>query len=53
MRGCDPKKILVGAAELVDRHNRMKGGNSRAGEHRLGRVDGVQAVVHRSHFCRA
>ena len=25
LRGCDPKKVLVGAAELVDWHRRMKG----------------------------
>ena len=25
LRGCDPKKVLVGAAELVDWHNRMTG----------------------------
>ncbi len=25
LRGCDPKKVLVGAAELVDWNNRMKG----------------------------
>lgn len=25
LRGCDPKKVLVGAAELVDFHRRMKG----------------------------
>ena len=24
-RGCDPKKVLVGAAELVDWNRRMKG----------------------------
>lgn len=25
LRGCDPKKVLVGAAELIDHLNRMKG----------------------------
>ncbi|MEQ8683218.1 MAG: NAD(P)/FAD-dependent oxidoreductase [Cyclobacteriaceae bacterium] len=25
LRGCDPKKILVGAAEIIDRVNKMKG----------------------------
>ena len=25
LRGCDPKKILVGAAEIIDRANKMKG----------------------------
>jgi len=25
LRGCDPKKVLVGAAELVDWHRRMRG----------------------------
>ncbi|MEQ8626941.1 NAD(P)/FAD-dependent oxidoreductase [Ekhidna sp.] len=25
LRGCDPKKILVGAAEIIDRANNMKG----------------------------
>jgi glutathione reductase (NADPH) len=25
LRGCDPKKVLVGAAEVVDMNNRMKG----------------------------
>ena len=25
LRGCDPKKVLVGAAELIDWNNRMKG----------------------------
>ena len=25
LRGCDPKKVLVGAAELLDWHNRMAG----------------------------
>src|SRR2546425_10725655 len=25
LRGCDPKKVLVGAAELVDWHRRMQG----------------------------
>src|SRR5215471_3192935 len=25
LRGCDPKKVLVGAAELIDRNRRMEG----------------------------
>src|SRR5579863_7910069 len=25
LRGCDPKKVLVGAAELIDWNNRMRG----------------------------
>src|SRR6266849_9835535 len=25
LRGCDPKKVLVGAAEAIDRNRRMKG----------------------------
>src|SRR2546429_8525783 len=25
LRGCDPKKVLGGAAELADRHRRMQG----------------------------
>ncbi|MFQ5729810.1 MAG: FAD-dependent oxidoreductase, partial [Waddliaceae bacterium] len=25
LRGCDPKKVLVGAAELIDWNNRMAG----------------------------
>lgn len=25
LRGCDPKKVLVGAAEVIDMNNRMKG----------------------------
>ena len=25
LRGCDPKKVLVGAAELADWHRRMQG----------------------------
>ena len=25
LRGCDPKKILVGAAEIIDRANKMSG----------------------------
>ena len=25
LRGCDPKKILIGAAEIIDRANKMKG----------------------------
>jgi glutathione reductase (NADPH) len=25
LRGCDPKKVLVGAAEVIDRNRRMKG----------------------------
>ena len=24
IRGCDPKKVLVGAAEVIDRKNRME-----------------------------
>ena len=25
LRGCDPKKILIGAAEIIDRANKMRG----------------------------
>lgn len=25
LRGCDPKKVLAGAAELIDRNRRMRG----------------------------
>jgi glutathione reductase (NADPH) len=32
LRGCDPKKVLVGVAELVDWYERMEG-NGIAGEH--------------------
>ena len=30
LRGCDPKKVLVGAAEIVDWARRMKGNGIRA-----------------------
>src|SRR6266850_4662716 len=30
LRGCDPKKVLVGAAEVIDWHHRMKGKGIRA-----------------------
>ena len=30
LRGCDPKKVLVGAAEALDRVRRMKGKGIRA-----------------------
>ena len=37
LRGCDPKKVLVGAAELVDWQRRMKGhGVDGGGAYRLG-----------------
>ncbi|MFW6388068.1 MAG: FAD-dependent oxidoreductase [bacterium] len=32
LRGCDPKKILVGAAELVDRQRRMADSGAAAGQ---------------------
>src|SRR5260370_7765542 len=32
LRGCDPKKVLVGAAEALDRVRRMKGKEIRAEE---------------------
>lgn len=30
LRGCDPKKVLVGAAELIDRNKRMQGSGIQA-----------------------
>src|SRR5712692_11591050 len=30
LRGCDPKKVLVGAAEVIDWNHRMKGKGIRA-----------------------
>src|SRR2546428_12584661 len=30
LRGCDPKKVLVGAAEVIDWHHRMQGKGIRA-----------------------
>lgn len=35
MRGCDPKKVLVGAAELVDWISRMKGRGVHANDARI------------------
>ncbi len=35
LRGCDPKKVLVGAAELVDWNRRMEGKGIRAGQARI------------------
>src|ERR687891_1351289 len=31
LRGCDPKKVLVGAAELIDWHDRMQTKGVRSG----------------------
>ena len=33
MRGCDPKKVLVGAAEVIDSHHRMQGKGIRGKSH--------------------
>src|SRR2546430_10918504 len=33
LRGCDPKKVLVGAAELADWHRRMQGRGGRGDAH--------------------
>ena len=38
LRGCDPKKVLVGAAELVDWGWRMAGKGVRSAEVRIGMV---------------
>jgi glutathione reductase (NADPH) len=35
LRGCDPKKVLVGAAELMDWNRRMQGKGVRAGDARI------------------
>ena len=35
LRGCDPKKVLVGAAETVDQDRRMRGKGVVGGESRL------------------
>src|SRR5437868_3596674 len=35
LRGCDPKKVLVGAAEVVDWSRRMRPNGVRAGEARI------------------
>ena len=35
LRGCDPKKVLVGAADLIDWNRRMKGKGVRADEARI------------------
>src|SRR5207249_3367532 len=35
LRGCDPKKVLVGAAELIDWNQRMKGKGVRTAEARI------------------
>ncbi|PJF39812.1 MAG: NAD(P)/FAD-dependent oxidoreductase, partial [Chloroflexi bacterium] len=35
LRGCDPKKVLVGAAELVDWHRRMNGHGVSASDVRI------------------
>ena len=35
LRGCDPKKVLVGAAELIDWNRRMEGKGIRAGQARI------------------
>ncbi len=49
LRGCDPKKVLVGAAELIDWAQRMQGsGIAGARADRLGRTDALQANVYRS-----
>ena len=40
LRGCDPKKVLVGAAEAVDWTRRMKGRGIRAAELQIHLGDG-------------
>src|SRR5438552_15338916 len=35
LRGCDPKKVLVGAAELMDFHRRMQGKGVQAEQARI------------------
>ena len=35
LRGCDPKKVLVGAAEIVDWNRRMEGKGIRAEQARI------------------
>ncbi len=35
LRGCDPKKVLVGAAEVIDWHHRMQGKGIRAEKVRI------------------
>jgi glutathione reductase (NADPH) len=35
LRGCDPKKVLVGAGELIDWNRRMEGRGIRAGQARI------------------
>src|SRR6266850_2801113 len=35
LRGCDPKKVLVGGAELVDWNRRMRGNGVSAGDERI------------------
>lgn len=51
LRGCDPKKVLVGAAELADWHRRMQG-RGMAGDARIS-AHAVQADLHRSRPCQS
>src|SRR6266487_7103013 len=49
LRGCDPKKVLVGAATLIDWVRRMdgKGIPQRRRTNRVVRIDAIQANIHR------
>ncbi|HWX31827.1 MAG TPA: hypothetical protein VNZ53_30880 [Steroidobacteraceae bacterium] len=45
LRGCDPKKVLVGVAEAIDHARRMRGKGIGGG--RLAGADHLQAELHR------
>jgi glutathione reductase (NADPH) len=47
LRGCDPKKVLVGISELVDWSHRMQGKGVSAPVAQLVRAHAVQAHLHR------
>ena len=51
LRGCDPKKVLVGFAEIIDSINNMKANRLNVGGSVIDMEedDGVQANLHR--FC--
>ncbi|MGH2607766.1 MAG: hypothetical protein ACREMV_11355 [Gemmatimonadales bacterium] len=50
LRGCDPKKVLIAAAEAVDRNHRLEGRGIRGDlpAHPLAGPHALQAVVHRT-----
>src|SRR5260370_8539433 len=43
LRGCDPKKVLVGAAEAIDHSRRMRGKGVSGGEPAIARTDLIKS----------